>query len=282
MTDITIRSGQVNLAMSVYGPTDGVPLLFLHGLTMSRDTWYETIENLGDRYRAWALDLRGHGHSDRASDYRFADYVSDARAALTAIGAPTVLVGHSLGAMVAGALAQSPEGAVRAAFLEDPPWYLGDSAEFARTLFPKLFEILRTTQAKLQTENAPLESYLRFVANAPNLAGGKASDHIEERQLLSHASALQRQHSDSWSSVDDQFSEFKPDRAFQCPAMLIQADPTLGAAFLDGHELRFARAHPSVRVARYVGCGHAPHRTRAFEGRFRQDLAEFLSALPTA
>jgi pimeloyl-ACP methyl ester carboxylesterase len=54
--------------------------------------------------RSFALSFRGHGASgsderlDRAS---LADYVADARSAVRAIGAAPVLVGHSLGGLVA-------------------------------------------------------------------------------------------------------------------------------------------------------------------------------------
>lgn len=280
MTDITVENSGIRLAMSVIGPPSGIPLLFLHGFTMSRDTWSETIARVGGNYRAWTLDFRGHGHSDHASSYLFWDYVSDARAALAAIGAPTVLVGHSLGGAVAGALIQEPDTSVRGAFLEDPPWYFGERPEFERSLFPKLFEVLRTTQGRLQSSGAHLRAYYDFAANAPSLAGGKTADHVGERQLLSHASALQRQDHACWGPVDTLMATLDPGRPIQRPCVLIQADPTLGPAFLDGHEARLARSSPSVRIVRYAGSGHVPHRAVAFEKRFAEDLRAFLEALP--
>ncbi len=112
MTDITIANSNIKLAASVYGPPAAAPILFLHGISLSRDTWEEIEQRLSPTYRAWTLDFRGHGHSDRSSQYKFADYVSDAEAALAAIGQPAIVVGHSLGGCVAGVLAQTPRPAV--------------------------------------------------------------------------------------------------------------------------------------------------------------------------
>ena|ERR1700739_1988344 len=57
------------------------------------------------------------------------------------IGRPAIVVGHSLGACVAGVLSQINPN-VRAVFLEDPPWFLGRPEEWARSIFSKLFSIL--------------------------------------------------------------------------------------------------------------------------------------------
>ena len=139
MTDIALDNKGIKLAASVYGPADGEPILFLHGMSLSRDTWDEIAEQLKARHLVWTLDFRGHGHSDRASSYELADYVSDAKTVLAEIGRPTIIVGHSLGGCVAGVLAQSGDANVRAVFLEDPPWYLGEPSEWEKSVFPKTF-----------------------------------------------------------------------------------------------------------------------------------------------
>src|SRR6185312_358243 len=62
MTDLTLANGNVRLAASVDGPMDAVPILLLHGASVSRDTWDETKQRLMDRYCVWTLIFRGHGH----------------------------------------------------------------------------------------------------------------------------------------------------------------------------------------------------------------------------
>src|SRR5260370_16196768 len=189
MTHLTLANGHVRLAASVDGPMDAVPILLLHGASVSRDTWDETKQQLMDRYCVWTLDFRGHGHSDRAPNYNLAGYASDAETALAAIGRPAIVVGHSLGACVAGVLSQTNPN-VRAVFLEDPPWFLGRPEEWGRSVFSKLFSILLLRLTKWQQEPPPFTTYVEFLSNGPDRLGGVAQDHISARPLLSHASAI--------------------------------------------------------------------------------------------
>lgn len=283
MTDFTLDNRGVKLAVSVCGPTDAQPILFLHGLSLSRDTWEDVADRLKDRYRIWTLDFRGHGHSDRAPSYELADYVSDAETALSAIARPVAIVGHSLGGCVAGVLAQNGPANVRAVLLEDPPWYLGQPGEWEKSIFPRLFSIVSARQAVWQRERAPLDTYLEFLSNSPTPMGGVGRDHFGSRHLLSHASALQRQDTRCWADgnlAGNVLAAISIERKFKCPTRIIQADPRLGAALLGGHEARFAHDNPHAELVRYDGCGHTPHRALAFEQRFIDDLQTFMSDLP--
>ncbi len=278
MTDITIANRNTKLAASVYGPPTATPILFLHGLSLSRDTWEEIAQRLSLTYCVWTLDFRGHGHSERSSRYELADYVSDAEAALAAVGQPAIVVGHSLGGCVAGVLAQTPRPMVRAVLLQDPPWYWGKAGEAARTPIPKLFAIISAKQAAWQRENAPLATYQAFLANAPSPMGGIASDHTSPRHLLSHASALQRQDNRCWENVGsgEIFATIATDREFHCPAKIIQGDPRCGAALLDDQVVQLANANPRAEIVQYRDCGHATYRTIAFEQRLFGDLESFI------
>jgi pimeloyl-ACP methyl ester carboxylesterase len=282
MTDITLDNNGIKLAVSVYGPADGDPILFLHGISQSRDTWHEIAEQLRAGHQIWTLDFRGHGHSDRASSYLLADYVSDAKTVLAEIGRPTIIVGHSLGGCVAGVLAQSGDASVRAVFLEDPPWYLGEPDQWEKSIFPKLFPIIIARQAVWQQERAPLAAYLAFVANAPSPMGGIGSDHIGPRHLLSHASALQRQDGRCWGDgkpTSSILTAIATDKRFLCPAKILQSDSRFGAALLQGHEVRLAASNPDAEIVRYDDAGHNLHRALAFEQRFLADLRGFIAKL---
>jgi pimeloyl-ACP methyl ester carboxylesterase len=280
MTDVTLNNGSLKLAASVYGSANAPPLLFLHGLSLSRDTWEEGARRLMDRFQVWALDFRGHGHSDHAEGYALADFVSDAQTALMAIGRPAIIVGHSLGGVVAGTIAQSADPKVRAVILVDPPWYLGERREWERSGFQRFFELIRARHAAWRREGAPLAAYLEFVSNAPSPSGGAAKDHVSPRHLLSQASALQRQDTRCWDGfvhANDgaAMAAVKTEQPFVRPALVIQADPACGAALLDGHEERLKGSNPTAKIVRYAGSGHAPHRLRAFEERFYGDVEAF-------
>jgi pimeloyl-ACP methyl ester carboxylesterase len=81
---------------------DGPPVLFLHGGRLTAQTWDYVCLGLRNRIRAVALDLRGHGDSDRADDYAFESQVLDVGAVLDALAWPKAhLVGMSYGGLTA-------------------------------------------------------------------------------------------------------------------------------------------------------------------------------------
>ncbi|MGH2627629.1 MAG: alpha/beta fold hydrolase, partial [Anaerolineales bacterium] len=79
-------------------------LLFLHGFGGSARQWEYQLERFSDRDRVIALDLRGHGASDRPEGpYDVATLRNDVAAAARALSVrrPLILVAHSFGAAVA-------------------------------------------------------------------------------------------------------------------------------------------------------------------------------------
>jgi lipase len=101
----------VDLAFG-YWPGRGAPLVALHGLTASYVNFLGIAECFAGRHALFALDLRGRGDSDKPhGPYGSAQHARDVAAAMRAIGlGPSIVVGHSMGAFVATALAaQNPE-----------------------------------------------------------------------------------------------------------------------------------------------------------------------------
>ena len=86
-----------------HGPT----VLCVHGMTANSRCWDRIVAGLVPDYRVVALDLRGRGLSDKPPNgYGIDGHVRDIHAVLAAekLG-PVVLMGHSLGAMIALAFA---------------------------------------------------------------------------------------------------------------------------------------------------------------------------------
>lgn len=116
-----VRVDGVRLAWTRTGrPSRDAPsLLLAHGLTDSAECWDPVASVLALSYDVVRYDARGHGASDRASDYSVdrntADLVGLARA--LRLDRP-VLVGHSMGSNHAVLAAAQLE--VRALILEDP------------------------------------------------------------------------------------------------------------------------------------------------------------------
>jgi pimeloyl-ACP methyl ester carboxylesterase len=90
----------------------GPPLLLLHGIGDSSQTWNQVIPLLASRYTVIAPDLLGHGESDKPrADYAISAYACGMRDLLAALDIDNVtLLGHSLGGGVAMQFAyQFPE-----------------------------------------------------------------------------------------------------------------------------------------------------------------------------
>lgn len=81
----------------------GTPTLVLtHGFSMHCGTWYHQFDELTDEHRLVAWDMRGHGMSEPAGDYRLETFARDLAVVLEQETGdePVVLVGHSMGGMV--------------------------------------------------------------------------------------------------------------------------------------------------------------------------------------
>ena len=71
----------------------GPPLLFVHGLGNSALTWCSNLEALGERFRAIALDLPGHGLSDMPRQrFGLPEAARFLAAFMDAIGTPSAYV----------------------------------------------------------------------------------------------------------------------------------------------------------------------------------------------
>lgn len=81
-------------------------LVFLHGTGVDGACWDRVWAELPADRRLLACDYRCHGRSATpAADWTFADLCADVTTWLQALGEPPcVLVGHSLGGMIAGAI----------------------------------------------------------------------------------------------------------------------------------------------------------------------------------
>lgn len=78
---------------------EGPPVVLVHGLLGSHQSWTGQIERLSERYRVIAPDLFGHGSSDKPSgDYSLSSHAATIRDLLDHLGIDSApMVGHSLG-----------------------------------------------------------------------------------------------------------------------------------------------------------------------------------------
>jgi pimeloyl-ACP methyl ester carboxylesterase len=102
MPEVNLRTG-VTLAFDDVGDGAAPPLILLHGVSMSKRYFHHQLETLGTSHRVLAVDLRGHGRSEKTADgHTIPQYARDLEAFIEALGIDQpVLLGWSMGAFVA-------------------------------------------------------------------------------------------------------------------------------------------------------------------------------------
>lgn len=85
------------------GPSTGEPLILLHGMNDSSRSWSLMLPFMEKKYHIYALDLRGHGDTDKpTSGYAPEDMAEDVIAFMDALKIEKAsFVGHSMGSFIA-------------------------------------------------------------------------------------------------------------------------------------------------------------------------------------
>jgi pimeloyl-ACP methyl ester carboxylesterase len=96
---VTIHGEQI----AVCDEGQGEPLLLIHGMAGSSQTWRAVLPQLAKKYRVIAPDLLGHGRSSKPrTDYSLGAFAVGLRDLLDELGVKSAtVVGHSLGGGIA-------------------------------------------------------------------------------------------------------------------------------------------------------------------------------------
>jgi len=130
---LSVRSGKSRIAFDVTG--QGPTIILLHGGSGSRQSWHETgyVGGARDSFRVIAMDIRGHGESDKPIDqaaYTSDQLVRDILAVADYCGADNfILWGYSFGANIARYLAAQSDR-VAGSIIIGIPFGPGASSEF--------------------------------------------------------------------------------------------------------------------------------------------------------
>jgi pimeloyl-ACP methyl ester carboxylesterase len=145
--DLTVEGQDLRMAYRDVAPTgaaNGKTILLLHGKNFSGLYWEPVIETLTAKgYRAIAIDQLGFGMSSRPNlHYSFSQMAANTKALLDKLGvSPVIVIGHSMGGMLATRFALTYPQLVSKLVLESP---IG--LEDYRTLVPwaSIEELYRT------------------------------------------------------------------------------------------------------------------------------------------
>jgi len=250
-------SGTPELVVHRYGLTDtGAPtLVLLHGLTDAGRCWPDAVARWGGAYRILAPDALGHGESPRFTPGQLASGPGEHmfEATIAALGrhlgpgTRPVLVGHSMGGAMAGAIAARRPDLVRAAVLEDPAWLAPDAphdesangvrwlADFERRVADPEGEVARERAANPSWPDAEFAPWI-----GAKLRGDPG--------FLAHGAAFVR---DPWTGLA---------AAIDVPVLVVTG--TMNTIVAGSRATIEAIGNPNIEIAVIDGAGHCVRRDR--------------------
>jgi len=261
----------------------GPVLLLLHGVTRCGADWEPLLPALAAHWKVIALDQRGHGTSPRAGSYLVTDYIADAvRFVQEETADPVVIFGHSLGAMVAAAVAAELPDRVRGIILEDPPFHTMGN-RIAGSAWQAQFTGMREAARK----RGSVEEITDALADIRLPAGGggfkRLGDLRDRASLAWSAQCLSQLDPEVLTPVIEgrwlDGYDF-PDALsrVRCPTLLLQADPSAGGALTEADAESLKSIISTCQQIRFPSCGHNLHRDRP-ESVLRA-FADFAASLP--
>lgn len=259
--EVTVPGGRVvglqggALQVVDRGPRDGSPIVLLHGFTAAIDWWDRMMPLLSREHRVVAVDLLGHGGSEKpASGYSMENQADLVAAALAGLGVrDATVVGHSMGGTVAIALAERSPRLVDRVVVSDTRSSTQDEGDLGllpRLAFaPVIGEALWRIKPDFSVRDA-LE-----IGFAPGFEVPDAF--VEDVRRVTYSAY----HSSSEASEDFTAETSLADRAAATgkPLLVIMGaeeqiidDPRATLA-------RYASTVPGVRTELIAGAGHSPN-----------------------
>jgi pimeloyl-ACP methyl ester carboxylesterase len=230
-------------------PGRGPTALFLHGGALTAHTFDLVCLDLSDRYHCVALELRGHGDSDKADDRSIDAMVDDVAAFVDAQDWPPLhLVGMSLGGNVAGHFAAAyPIRLASITFIDVGPKVNFESTASMR----RFFNEARSAQSVEQ---------LVELAVAESRSGDRDTIHYRFQRNLKATPAgfvwkMDQRRPADFDHILDKLSELAGLAPhISCPALVVKGG--CSAVLTEQDADSFARAFPNGRRQIVGKAGH--------------------------
>jgi pimeloyl-ACP methyl ester carboxylesterase len=220
-----------------------MPLVALHGVALNAVTWRPLQERLADDVRTIAIDLPGHGFSDDLDRYDFDDVVDRLRALLAHLGVERpLLVGHSLGAVIATAYAARYPA--RGVINVDQVLRVAPLAAY-----------VKDNEGKLKSEG-----FYIIMEDVKSTFGLDALDDAARRLVDACWNPRPASVLGYWETMFAVPGEAIEDRLVgMLRSITVPYHAVLGSPVPDGYERWLSDIDPRIRLHAYAGAGHFPH-----------------------
>lgn len=263
LVDQSFNAGPVTLNYAASAET-GPPLVLLHGITNRWEVFLNMMPYLTQRWRVFALDLRGHGKSGRVQGGYVGEQISAdvIRFLEEKVGEPAVLYGHSLGGFVTTYIASHRPELVRAAGIADSPFFFdGVTSSVYPEMFARLHDLLLRRLELMELVRAI--AMMKVTHPAYGTVLFKDLPFNDEVFLLWWARSLSMMDPEALEmAVDGRLgASWRSDyfHKITCPTLIIQADPKWGGLVTERDVRECKAAVPQTVHVLLENVGHSLH-----------------------
>ena len=250
-------TGKVKINYLDYGSSSGEPLVMLHGGAWCWQEYLSLIPSLSQRWHIYALDLRGNGKSGWvAGNYRLEDFTEDNVEFVKQLNAPAVLIGHSLGGVIALMVAARCPEKVKGLIIEDPALTLDNYKRIidsSRDMFRIWLDLKRSAQSEQELSLALADRYKDYPG-------------VTSPWILFFAGCLWQLDPTFFNTLLYDFDGFTKGYDYKqaltklnCPVMFIRGETKLGAVMTDDEISGLQQNFSNVNYAQINGVGHLLH-----------------------
>ena len=246
------------------GPQNGPPLVLLHGLARDWRSFLVLLPELSSRFHVFALDLRGHGESSRATrGYRITQYAQDVPEFLgTVLPDGAAIFGHSLGGEVGMHIAAELNCRVTALIVGDS---VISPESFARSMYYPLFSQLHELILRGGSQDELACGIGKIEIRVPDLDETLRIEELpgnSEAVLLEWARCAMLTDPDALAMMlnGSAFEGWNPTEILPriaCPTLLLQANPDLDALLSDSDVKLALKLLPEAEHMKFPLLGHA-------------------------
>ncbi|WP_019119059.1 alpha/beta fold hydrolase [Brevibacillus massiliensis] len=250
--DVYIKGMDVDIHLLTKGNQNGIPLIFLPGITSYCNSFLDVLKRIPEEYYCLSVDLRGRGKSTWPSQgYLLKNYMDDLLYVVNYVISNPIspfLIGHSMGARIAAAFGSQFPKLLSGIVLVDPPIHgPGQREEYPTPL-----------AAFLEQKKAVDEGVIkRFNSYFP---------HFNEAQLIQRAEEYRNV---AKQAIIESYHSFKKEplhvyiKSLSIPSLLLQAE--LGDTIRDEEAELIKRINPNMGTCKVKGSGHMIYKEKPDE-----------------
>jgi pimeloyl-ACP methyl ester carboxylesterase len=236
------------------GGAGNTPVVLIHGVTLNWESMTEIGTSLGDIAHLYACDLPGHGRSDwAAGEYVISVYVDEVSGFIREVsGRGSVVIGFSLGALVAIGVAARVPDLVRGVAALEPP-LISRNTGFDAFKYSDAHAWIQWVNDLNGGRLAPSEAVARFLRMNPESSETDAHEAMAYVASVDPRVTARIVSGRTFEGFDIQETLAR----LACPALLLAGEVRLGGLVRD-EDMKFFTAHTAQgQASRIQDGGHS-------------------------